>query len=33
MGEQLRLLQQELQATRTELDRLRATRLPAPYRR
>ena len=32
MGEQLRLMQQELQQTRAELDRLKATRLPAPYR-
>ncbi len=32
MGEQLRQLSHELDRTRTELDRLRATRLPAPYR-
>ncbi len=32
MSEQLRFLQEELQAVRTELDRLRSTRLPAPYR-
>lgn len=31
MNEQIRLLQAELEATRAELDRLRATRLPAPY--
>src|SRR5690554_1820097 len=30
MGEQLRQLQAELEHTRAELDRLRATRLPAP---
>jgi len=32
MSEQIRQLQDELAATRAELDRLRATRLPAPYR-
>lgn len=32
MGEQLRALQEELGAVRAELDRLRSTRLPAPYR-
>ena len=32
MGEQIRQLQEELEATRAELDRLRSTRLPAPYR-
>jgi len=32
MSEQIRQLQQELNATRAELDRLRATLLPAPYR-
>lgn len=32
MSEQIRELQAKLEATRTELDRLRATRLPAPYR-
>ena len=32
MSEQIRQLQQDLEATRAELDRLRATRLPAPYR-
>lgn len=32
MSEQIRALQGELAATRAELDRLRATRLPAPYR-
>jgi MerR family transcriptional regulator/heat shock protein HspR len=31
MGEQLRNVQGELERVRTELDRLRATRLPAPY--
>lgn len=31
MGEQIRQLQEELEATRGELDRLRSTRLPAPY--
>lgn len=31
MGEQLRSLNKELEKTRAELDRLRATRLPAPY--
>ncbi len=31
MNEQIRRLQAELEATRAELDRLRATRLPAPY--
>lgn len=32
MSEQIRQLQDELATTRAELDRLRATRLPAPYR-
>ena len=32
MGEQLRHLATELEHTRAELDRLRSTRLPAPYR-
>ena len=32
MGEQLRALQDELSLVRRELDRLRSTRLPAPYR-
>ncbi len=32
MSEQIRALQEELASTRAELDRLRATRLPAPYR-
>jgi MerR family transcriptional regulator, heat shock protein HspR len=32
MSEQIRELQAELAQTRAELDRLRATRLPAPYR-
>ncbi|MCC7364980.1 MAG: helix-turn-helix transcriptional regulator [Dehalococcoidia bacterium] len=31
MGEQIRLLTEELHVTRAELDRLRSTRLPAPY--
>jgi len=31
MSEQIRELQVELTNTRTELDRLRSTRLPAPY--
>jgi MerR family transcriptional regulator/heat shock protein HspR len=31
MNEQIRELQAELVATRNELDRLRSTRLPAPY--
>ncbi len=31
MGEQLRHVQEALEATRAELDRLRSTRLPAPY--
>ena len=31
MNEQLRLLQEELRSVRAELDRLRSTRLPAPY--
>ncbi|MCC6382793.1 MAG: helix-turn-helix transcriptional regulator [Dehalococcoidia bacterium] len=31
MGEQLRVLQDELERIRRELDRVRATRLPAPY--
>jgi MerR family transcriptional regulator/heat shock protein HspR len=33
MGEQLRTLQAELEITRRDLDRLRATRLPAPTNR
>ncbi|NJD66252.1 MAG: MerR family transcriptional regulator [Chloroflexi bacterium] len=32
MSEQIRALQEELAATRAELDKLRSTRLPAPYR-
>ena len=32
MSEQIRELQAELEATRLDLDRLRSTRLPAPYR-
>jgi MerR family transcriptional regulator/heat shock protein HspR len=32
MNEQLRHMQAELEVTRSELDRLRSTRLPAPYR-
>ena len=32
MSSQIRALQEELAATRAELDRIRATRLPAPYR-
>lgn len=32
MSEQIRELQAELNRTRAELDRLRSTRLPAPYR-
>jgi MerR family transcriptional regulator/heat shock protein HspR len=32
MSEQIRQLQAELDRTRNELDRLRSTRLPAPYR-
>ena len=32
MSEQIRSLQTELQETRTELDKIRSTRLPAPYR-
>ncbi len=32
MGDQMRALQQELEAVRAELDKLRSTRLPAPYR-
>lgn len=32
MGEQIRALREELDATQAELARLRATRLPAPYR-
>src|SRR5690348_5468770 len=33
MSEQIRALQAQLETTRRELDRLRSTRLPAPYRR
>lgn len=32
MSEQIRGLQAQLEVTRRELDRLRSTRLPAPYR-
>lgn len=32
MSEQIRELQAELETTRLDLDRLRSTRLPAPYR-
>ncbi len=32
MGEQIRLLSEDLAHTRTELEKLRSTRLPAPYR-
>lgn len=32
MSSQIRALQEELATTRAELDRIRATRLPAPYR-
>jgi MerR family transcriptional regulator/heat shock protein HspR len=32
MGEQLRQVHEEMEAIRAELDRLRSTRLPAPYR-
>lgn len=32
MSAQIRALQEELIATRAELDRIRSTRLPAPYR-
>lgn len=32
MNAQIRLLQEELASVRTELDKLRSTRLPAPYR-
>ncbi|HQW52320.1 MAG TPA: helix-turn-helix transcriptional regulator [Tepidiformaceae bacterium] len=32
MSEQIRALQEELALTRAELDKLRSTRLPAPYR-
>lgn len=32
MGEQIQILQDELTLVRAELDRLRSTRLPAPYR-
>jgi MerR family transcriptional regulator/heat shock protein HspR len=32
MSAQIRALQEELATTRTELDRIRSTRLPAPYR-
>jgi MerR family transcriptional regulator/heat shock protein HspR len=32
MSEQIRRLQEELQTTRAELDKIRSTRLPAPYR-
>lgn len=31
MGEQIRQLQEELEKTRAELDKLRSTRLPMPY--
>jgi MerR family transcriptional regulator/heat shock protein HspR len=33
MGEQIRQLAEELEVVRTELNRLRSTRLPAPYER
>lgn len=33
MSQQIRALQEELEGTRLELDKLRSTRLPAPYRR
>jgi MerR family transcriptional regulator/heat shock protein HspR len=32
MSEQIRALQEELSETRAELDKIRSTRLPAPYR-
>ena len=32
MNAQIRLLQEELASVRSELDKLRSTRLPAPYR-
>jgi MerR family transcriptional regulator/heat shock protein HspR len=32
MSEQIRALQEELAATRADLDKIRSTRLPAPYR-
>src|SRR3990172_5241430 len=32
MSEQIRALQEELALTRAELDKIRSTRLPAPYR-
>jgi len=32
MGDQMRALQHELDSVRAELDKLRSTRLPAPYR-
>jgi MerR family transcriptional regulator/heat shock protein HspR len=32
MSEQIRMLQEELANTRGELDKIRSTRLPAPYR-
>lgn len=32
MNAQIRILQEELANTRAELDRIRSTRLPAPYR-
>jgi len=32
MSRRIRELQEELEATRSELDRIRSTRLPAPYR-
>ena len=32
MGEQIRQLQEELEKTRAELDKIRSTRLPVPYR-
>lgn len=33
MGDQMRALQRELESVRAELDKVRGTRLPAPYRR
>lgn len=32
MSSQIRILQEQLAATQAELDKIRATRLPAPYR-